>query len=142
MIDIENMIFDAVSKAVKAKYPIAQVFGEYVESPARFPCVTIVEDSNITYRKTQDETLPEHHATLMYSVNCYSDKAGAKKAQCKEIADIVDRTMQDLKFTRTMAMQTPSVDRTIYRITARYTAVVAAGYTNEDGNTVYQLYRK
>ncbi len=142
MIDIENMVFDTISKAVKAEYPNAAVYGEYVDIPAAFPCVTLVEEDNTVYRKTQDEEEREHHATLMYTINIYCNKANGKRAEAKAIAKIVDDAMQSLKFTRTVKNQIPNADRSIYRMILRYTAVVAEGYTSTGGNTVYQMYRK
>lgn len=142
MIDIENMVFDAVSQAVKAKYPKAAVYGEYVEVPAAFPCVTLVEEDNTTYRKTQAANERELHANVMYTINVYTNTTNGKRKQAKDIASIVDDVMQSLKFTRSMKNQLPNADRSIYRMTMRYSAVVAQGITSTGGNTVYQMYRK
>ena len=142
MIDIENMVLDAVSKAVHDHFPTASICGEYVEVPAAFPCVTIVEDANTTYRKTLDDSIREHHVELNYTVNVYSDLHPGKKTQCKEICDVVDDVIMSLKFTRTMRSHTPNIDRTLYRITMRYTVVVAEPFEDEDGNKVYQMYRE
>ena len=72
----------------------------------------------------------------------YSDKANGKKAEARAIADLVDKTMQGMKFTRTFYQPLPNLDRTIYRITLRWEAVAGEPITTENGNTIYQMYRK
>lgn len=141
MIDVESLVFDKVATAIRTAYPNAYVVGEYVEAPSTFPCVCIVEDSNTTYTRSQDNALSENHANLMYSVDVFSNKQTGKKLEAKAIAKIADEELQKLKMTRTFMGQTPNVDRSIYRITARYTVVVAKGVTSGE-TTTYQVYRK
>jgi hypothetical protein len=78
----------------------------------------------------------------MYECNVYSDKENGKKAEAKQIADIVDNAMQSMKFTRTMRSQIPNQDRTIYRVTMRFEAVVGEPIVNNDGTTTLQMYRQ
>ncbi len=141
MIDIENKVLSVVREAVLAQYPTASVYGEYVEVPASFPCVTVTEDTNYTYVYTKDEQLAEHHAEVQYAVNVYSNKQTGAKLEAKAIMNIADNAMQGMKFWRTMTRQVPNVDRTIYRLIARYRAVV--GEPTQVGNDlVFQMYQK
>ena len=141
MIDIENKDLSVVREAVLAQYPTASVYGEYVEVPASFPCVTVTEDTNYTYVYTKDEQLAEHHAEVQYAVNVYSNKQTGAKLEAKVIMNIADNAMQSMKFWRTMTRQVPNVDRTIYRLIARYRAVV--GEPTQVGNDlVFQMYQK
>lgn len=142
MIDIENKILDTVFTAVRTTYATAQCYGEYVSVPAAFPCVCLYEANNTTYKKSQDTELLEHQSNLMYECNVYSDKANGKKAEARAIADLIDKTMQGMKFTRTFYQPLPNLDRTIYRITLRWEAVAGEPITTENGNTIYQMYRK
>lgn len=145
MIDIENKVFTTVYNAVIAEYPSADIKGEYVDIPSAFPHISVVEVGNTTLEKTQDNTLTEHNATILYEVNVYSNAESGKKAQAKKIANVVDLAMQNMKFTRTSFMSVPNTDRTIYRINLRYRAIVGEGVTTtEDGvtTTIYQMYRK
>lgn len=142
MIDIENKILDTVFTAVRTTYTTAQCYGEYVAIPASFPCVCLYEANNTTYKKSQDTELLEHQSNLMYECNVYSDKANGKKAEARAIADLIDKTMQGMKFTRTFYQPLPNLDRTIYRITLRWEAVAGEPITTENGNTIYQMYRK
>ena len=142
MIDIENKVLDTVFAAVRTTYSGASCYGEYVSVPAAFPCVCLYEASNTTYKKSQDDVLYEHQANLMYECNVYSDKANGHKAEARAIANIVDATMQSMKFTRTYFQAVPNLDRTIYRIVLRWEAVAGEPIVTENGNTTYQIYRK
>ena len=140
MIDIENKVLSVVREAVLAKYPTASVYGEYVETPETFPCVTVVEDTNYTYVYTKDEQLMEHQCEVQYSVNVYSDKQTGAKLEARAILAVADEAMQNMKFWRTMSRQVPNVDRTIYRVIARYRAVI--GEPTQVGNDlVYKIYQ-
>lgn len=141
MIDIESIVFDTVYKAVKSKFPKAEVKSVYVESAAEFPCVCVVEDDNRTFQKTLDGSLNEHHAELLYTVTVYSNKKNGKKEEARAIAKVIDEAMQDMKFTRIMLNQIPNIDQRIYRIVGRYKAIVSEGLKQSDGKTVYQIYR-
>lgn len=145
MIDIENKVFDTVSTAVRNAFatdnPGLTLYGEYVLSPTSFPCVTLIETDNYTLRRTQDDALTEHDAEIVYEANIYTNNVSGRKSLAKAIADVVDTSMQNLKFTRVLRTQTPNVDTTIYRLTMRYRAVVGAPVIDTDGNRTYQMYR-
>ncbi len=141
MIDIENKVVSVVRDAVLTAYPTASVYSAYVDAPESFPCVTVTEDTNYTYVYTKDEQLMEHHAEVQYAVNVYSNLQDGAKLQAKAIMNIADTAMQQMGFRRTMTRQVPNVDRTIYRLIARYRAVV--GEPVESGNDlVYHIYQK
>ena len=141
MIDIENLVIDKVFRAVNAAYPNAVCYSEYVEMPEAFPCVTIYEADNRSYRPSDDNQLSDHQCSVMYEINVYSDKQTGKKAEAKAIADIVDATMLSMKFSRNMRSQIPNQDRTIYRVTMRFEAVVGEPIVTDNGTTILQMYR-
>ena len=142
MIDIENKVIDTVFKAVRATYPSAQCYGEYVAVPAAFPCVCLYESSNTTYKRSLDTDLNEHQVVLLYECNVYSDKANGKKAEARNIANIVDAAMQGMKFTRTFMNPLPNLDRTIYRITLRWEAIAGEPITTDGTDITIQMYRE
>lgn len=130
MIDIESIIFKRLSIVLRAYYSEISVYGEYVKTPAVFPCVTIEEKDNYVLERTQSSGGIENHAGLVYEINVYSNKKTGKKSQCKEIFSIIDREMQDMGFTRTMLNPIPNIDdATIYRMVGRYKAVVSTSKT-------------
>lgn len=126
MIDIENEVFTTVSKMVRSSYPKIYMTGEYVKSPPSFPCVSLIEVDNQVYQKTQDSGNIENHAQVLYEVNVYTNKSTGKKSECKAIIALINTTMADLGFTRTSLSSIPNEsDATIYRMVARYRAVVS-----------------
>ena len=130
MIDIESIIFQRLSTVLRANYSEISVYGEYVKTPAVFPCVTIEEKDNYVLERTQSSGGVENHAGLVYEINVYSNKKTGKKSQCKEIFSLIDREMQDMGFTRTMLNPIPNIDdATIYRMVGRYKAVVSTNKT-------------
>lgn len=141
MIDIENKILSVVRDAVLAQYPDACVYGEYVQTPDHFPCVTVTEETNYTYTRSLDAELGEHHTEVQYAINVYSDKQSGAKLEARKILAIADSAMLGLRFYRTMSRQVPNIDRTIYRVLARYHAVVSVPV--ESGNDlVYEIFQK
>lgn len=130
MIDIESIIFQRLSTVLRANYSEISVYGEYVKTPAVFPCVTIEEKDNYVLERTRSSGGIENHAGLVYEINVYSNKKTGKKSQCKEIFSLIDREMQDMGFTRTMLNPIPNIDdATIYRMVGRYKAVVSTNKT-------------
>lgn len=130
MINIENDIFNQVSTKVRDKYADIYMSGEYVKSPPSFPAASLVEMDNTTYSLTQTTCDNENHATVMFEVNVYSNKVRGKKSECKAIISLIDDEMIRLGFTRTMLQPIPNMDdATIYRMTARYTAIISKDKT-------------
>lgn len=126
MINVETEIFNIVAKAVRAVYPDIYISGEYVKSPPKFPCVSLVEMDNSAYVRTQTSGSVENHAELMYELNVYSNKKSGKKSECKAIASLIDNELAALNFSRTMLQPIPNLDdATIYRMVGRYRCVVS-----------------
>ena len=126
MIDIEHELFTKVATALRAQFSGIFVTGEYVKAPSSFPCVMFVEMDNTPYRRTQTQADMENHATVMYEVNVYSNKTKGKKTECKAIIKVIDDMMLSLGFDRPFLNPIPNLeDATIYRMTARYIAIVS-----------------
>lgn len=149
MIDIENIVISEVAKAVRAAFladhPGLVVYGYEQALPESFPCVTVFMSDNYTHRQSQEfGKLRENHANVAFTVNVFTNNTNGKKELAKAIYNVVDETLQDLKLTRIIAAPTPNIDRTIYRITGRYTGIVADGITKDnDGTetTTYVMFR-
>jgi len=129
MIDIENAVFDRVAMKVREVFPDIFIAGEYVKSPPSFPAVSLVEMDNVTRINTIDSGSNENHADVMYEVNVYSNKTAGKKSECKEIIALIDKEMTAVGFARSTLTPVPNeYDSTIYRMVARYRAVVSADH--------------
>lgn len=133
MIDIEKLVYTPIAEALRAKFEGISVSGEYVNEPAKFPYVSIVEQDNYTSTKRLDSSESEKFATLMYEVNVYSDKAGSKKSTCREIMNMVDDMLYKRNFIRLSLSPVPNMENgTIYRLVARYRA-------ETDGTNIYRI---
>ena len=53
MIDMETEIFSEVSSKVREEFPEIYITGEYVKAPPSFPCVSLIEIDNATFRNSQ-----------------------------------------------------------------------------------------
>lgn len=126
MIDFENCIFSTVSDPVRNKYTKATIATEdFVEKPATFPAISIVEIDNYVNGNTSDSGSIEKHARVTYEVNVYSNLKNKKRSQCKEIISMIDDEFIKLGFER-MSKQPISMGNTeLYRMVARYQAVIS-----------------
>ena len=130
IIDIETILFSEVSNEVRERFPQIFMTGEYVKSPPSFPCVSLVEVDNATFRNTQTTEGQENHAAVMWELNVYSNKTKGKKAECKEIIALIDELLMERNFTRIMLEPVPNQARaTIYRMLGRYRAIVSKNKT-------------
>lgn len=124
MIDLENDIYDYAAKALRAAHTGIDVAAEYVEMPAKFPHVSIVEADNRVLERMRTNNI-ENAIQSMFEVNIYSNKASGKKSEAKAIANTLDDVLSGIGFTRTFREQVPNLrDATIYRIVCRYEAVI------------------
>lgn len=132
MIDIEREVYTPIVKTLRKRFPGISVSGEYVNSPAKFPYVSIVEQDNYPTVEHLDNSNTERYATVMYEVNVYSDKAGKKKSVCREIMGVIDEMLYKQNFTRISMSPVPNMENgTIYRLVARYKA-------ETDGENLYR----
>lgn len=132
MIDIENQVIDAAIKALRAEYGQIYVYGEAVDIPAGYPCVTIIEQNNSVAQRYIDSGGIENAVDLMYEVNVYSNLKNGKRQQAKEIRNYINRIMEDMGFVRMLSQPVANLsDTSIYRILSRYEA-------RADNNFIYR----
>lgn len=130
MIDVENQVFQKCADAFRAAYPNGFIAGEYVPQPPKFPAVSVVEMDNTVHTAGRDTTRIENYADVMYQVDVYSNLNKGKKAQAKAIIALIDDEMARMGFTRSFLNPVQNFDdATIYRMTARYRAVVGRDET-------------
>ncbi len=134
MIDVESFLFNQIAGILRFQYNV-YVSGEYVDSPAKFPAVTIVEINNGVYQKMRTAAPNlENAVSLTYEVNVYTNSIGYKKSEAKKILETIDNEFSNMGFTRTMCNPVSNLqDATIYRIVARYEGIADRNfriYTN------------
>lgn len=139
MIDIENIIYTTLKKVLinECKLNPQFISTEIVLKPKNYPWVTIIEMMNIPYSKTQTNDDIENHVDVVYEINVYTNDKNGKKSRCKKIISTVDTKMKNLGFRRIMLSPIPNAnDPTIYRIIARYEAIVSK--ENKEKYTIYR----
>ena len=126
MVDVESQVFQRIATAFRAEYPDGYIAGEYVPQPPKFPAVSVVEMSNTVTTDGRDSGGIENFASVMYQVDVYSSLSHGKKAQAKAIMALIDAQFALLGFTRTFLNPVQNFnDATLYRMTARYQAVIS-----------------
>lgn len=130
MIDAERLIYTEIEEKVRNEFPKAFITGEEVSAPPSFPCVSLIEIDNATFRNTQSTEGQENHIEVSYELNVYSNKTVGKKTECRKIINFVDRLLMNRNFTRMMLNPVSNMnDSTIYRMIGRYRAVISRDYT-------------
>lgn len=124
MIDLENDIFTHVATRLRTEHGGIDVKAEYMEVPAQFPHVSIVEADNRVLERMRTNRI-ENAVSVMYEANVYSNLVGTRKTEAKAIANTLDEAFAEIGFTRTLREQIPNLnDAKIYRIVCRYEAVI------------------
>lgn len=141
MIDVENAVFNTVATNLRSAflttYPKMKVYGEYVEFPEDFPCVSLwCTDNSAYYPALELNSTDERYVNVTFTTEVYT--AGAdRKAIAKRLADNADASFRDMGFTRAAMLVLPNIDRNAFRITMRHTGLV--GKPLGDNNTLISL---
>ena len=123
MIDFSNEIFNTVAVDLRSVFAGIFVKGEYVNIPAKFPCVTIDEIRNIPDHL--DSAQENKYARVTYRVQIFSNAESGKRSEARKIYDRVDRKMMELGLYCKTYSTTPEVyNSEIYSITATYEGVI------------------
>lgn len=126
MIDYETQLFDEVARTVLRDHPDAYVCSQHVISPPAFPAVELVEALNNTFSRSIDSSLEEKYASVTYTADVFSAALEDPKAECRSIMGAISDAMRRRNFKRVMCQPVDNAaDPSIYRMTARFTGVVA-----------------
>lgn len=130
MINFSNEIFNAVAENLRLLYPGITVKGEYVATPAQFPCLTIDETRNIpTY---MDSAKQIKYADVQYRVQIFCNSE-IKRSQARAIFSAVDEMFMSFGLVCKTYTTTPAIyNAEVYSITATYEGVI-----DQDG-TIYR----
>ena len=126
MINIEEEIYWGITEHLKNVFgKEIPVYGDSILAPSEFPCVYVEETDNYTFRNSRDSSNTENHAEVVYEVNAYSNKQAGKKSESKKILSAVDDYLTGLGFTRMIKNPITMSDTNIYRLFARYSAIIS-----------------
>ena len=123
MIDNEQLVYDEVSYALRARFEGIFIIGaELTDNPPQFPAVSIVQkNSEVNQRHSTFDSV-ENAVIEEYEFGMYSnlEDIHTAKEQTKEIMGIIDGVMERLFYPRTFCQPIPSADAKITRRIARY----------------------
>lgn len=124
MIDYSNEIFNTVAKDLRSTYTGIQVVGEYVETPAKFPTVSIDEVQNIPVHL--DSATHNKYARITIRTQTFCNGTG-KRAKAREIFGSLDKKLMDMGFIMKTYTTTPAIyNSEVYCITATHEGVIGA----------------
>jgi len=130
MIDCEEEVYTRLADILRETYDDGiYVTGEYVRAPSSFPHVSIVMMDNPSLKQWQDNRLEDVMVEPVFEINVYSNKRGAKKTECKAIANTIDNALTKMNFRRVAYTPVPNLENaTIYRIVMRYRGMTDGTY--------------
>lgn len=135
MHDIENLVITNIYSSLLADYPTATVSGEYVEQPAEFPHVFVLQINKSLNRSYISTSGLDKAYDVTFQIIVYSNKLGTAKSECKDIMEKIDRVMSEgdvgMRFRLDYQAHVPNFDSRIYRLIRRYSGTVRESY---DGN--------
>lgn len=121
MIDLRNEIFTLLYNTVIAQYPSCEIKGEYMEQPAKFPCVTMDEISNIP---SNVDSGTQDFSDVTYRVQIFSN-AKNKQAQARAIFKLIDDLFYSYNIIGQNSTSIPTVyNSAVYEIQATYKATI------------------
>ena len=127
MIDYSIEIFNTVANNLRSAFNGITVVGEYVETPARFPCVTLDEIKNIPAHL--DSAIENKYAQVTYRSQIYCNGDGKRK-KAREIYNSLDKTLMGLGLYAKSYTTTPAIyNSEVYCITATYEGVIGVDGT-------------
>lgn len=129
MIDIYNQVYTKIAEMLEDKYPEAELRDELTFAPNYFPCVCVEEADN--YMVNSDNINREHAARVMYEVNIFTNKLSGRRTEARAILSLIDELLVRYNFTRKVTTPLSINENTMYRLFARYEAVV------DENNEIY-----
>lgn len=122
MIDFSNEIFNTAAVDLRSVYTGIRVVGEYVDTPSRFPTVTLDETQNVPVHL--DSAKLNKYARVQYRAQVFTNGEG-KRTQARKIYGTLDAIMQELGFVCVTYTTTPAIyNSEVYSIAATYEAVI------------------
>ena len=127
MIDYSTEIFNIVATDLRSQYDGIQVIGEFVETPARFPTVTLDEIQNIP--EHLDSAVTNKYARVVYRSQIFCNAEG-KRSQARKIFDSLDKILMGMGlYVKTYTTPPAVYNSEIYCITATHEGVIGADGT-------------
>lgn len=123
MIDNEDIVYDAVSSALRSAFDGIFITGvEITDTPPQFPALSIIQSNSTVNERYSTFEKVDNVAAEEYKFDIYSNLESQKdaKQQTKNILAVIDGVMCDLFYIRSFCQPIPSADAKHTRRVARY----------------------
>ena len=123
MINNASEIFTRLTTALQSEDSSVKTASVYTNSPTDYPFVSIEMIGNSVYERGIDSGDIENFANIDYEINVYT-KGNSKMSKAYKLLGVADDFMKSIGFTRIIATPMQDQNETLYRLVARYEAVV------------------
>jgi hypothetical protein len=123
MINNASEIFTKLTTALKRADSSVKTSSVYTNTPTTYPFVSIEQIGNNVYERGIDSGDIENFAYITFEVNVYAS-GNTKMSKAYSLLEVVDSELKDIGFTRIVISPMQDQNETIYRLVARYEAVV------------------
>lgn len=131
MIDKSNEIFTLVATKLRENFEDITVIGENIDTPSKFPTVTIDENYNVPVE--EDSRALNQYAHVRYRVQVFTT-GSTKRSEARKIYKALDEVLQEINFKCKSFSTLPEIyNSKIYQITSSYEAII-----KEDG-TIFRI---
>lgn len=128
MIDIQNEVFTNITNALKLVDANVETSSVYTNTPSSYPFVGIEEIDNVPFTESADCCDIENHAEISFEIDVRA-KGDKRKSDCYRLLGVADNYLKSIKFTRLSMTPMQDQNDTLFRIVARYSAVVGKDHT-------------
>lgn len=129
--DIESMVYDTVTRAVKEAYPSLSTASWYGVMPPSFPFAYIVQTQDSDWGPSLTSNHENEAYSITFEVDVYSGLSSGRKAEAKAISNHIAAIFKAMGFRQTLGGRpidmTDAKNRALTRYLSRYEARVHNG---------------
>lgn len=118
-----NAVYTRIHDAVKASFADAYVTAAYEITPSTFPTVFVREISSVQGAGAITFTTDDDQYQSTFEVQIFCDK----QMTAYSIMSVVQAEMRELHYIQDMLQPVDNLDRTIYRLVARFHRTYGGG---------------
>lgn len=118
-----NGVYTRVHDAVKASYADAYVTAAYENIPSAFPAVFVREIGSVQGQRAVTFTTDDEQYQSTFEVQVFCDK----QMTAYSIMSIVQASMREMHYIQDMLQPIDNIDRTIFRLVARFHRTIGGG---------------
>lgn len=123
MINNASEIFTKLTTALKNADSKVKTASVYTNSPSSYPFVSIEQIGNNVYERGIDSGDIENFASITFEINVYAE-GNTRMSKAYTLLEVCDSELKSIGFTRIVITPMQDQNETIYRLVARYEAVV------------------